>query len=495
MAQIKLSQGFSDIKGKANGSVFASNKSGKYFRNNKYGGGTKTKIWNKQKLKFGSVSSLWKNLTLEEQEAWNLATSAFPQTNKVGDVIQLSGFNLFCKQNAMRLSNGYEITRAPLFTGEIPDMSDWSVTWNEDYQFLPASMIRLNSFDEETNSASYIIDTSETGLKYAENMVIVGNVVWNIGNNMTYPNSENLTVLSFSDDDENQLSIGIFRSNTGEDAVIVSQNDKYKVEKGNFFPKETLAGNTRAGVNSEQNLITIPFSVELAYGEEHISVKITVGVNTKLDFKVNYAGTLGTNINTVKVTNHVSNGQISAGFVNVAVKSDTAFVSEIQQVRFGYVPGTGWYLIPLNVLTEEKTNFRNALGVWSEIDVSGQPEIGLTTEKINGYKYPYISVLWSEFDWDNYFVDIYVSNPISSGKNGAYNRFRKIKTYDAEPTLYNSLGQAVFDTIGYIPSGCNLLFQIRAVERLTGISSQKAQRLEKSKIRFKSGQELSSNVN
>lgn len=495
MAQIKLSQGFSDIKGKANGSVFASNKSGKYFRNNKYGGGTKTKIWNKQKLKFGSVSSVWKNLTLEEQEAWNLATSAFPQTNKVGDVILLSGFNLFCKQNAMRLSNGYEISRSPLFPTEIPDISDWSVTWNEDYQFLPASMIRLNSFDPDINSTAYSIDTSGTGLKYAENMVIVGNIVWNIDNNVTYPNSGKQIILTFSDNNDNQLSIVIYRDVFGDDSIAVVQNDKEDSVEGSFFPTETLAGTTRTGVNKDQNLITIPFSVELNYGQTQINVAVTVGVSNRMTFVVPYTGTLGTDIDTVNVTNHVSNGQISAGFVNVAVKSDIAFIPEIQKVRFGYVPENGWTLIPLNVLTDGKTNFRNALGVWSEVDITGQPQIGYTTEKINGYKYPFISVFWSEFDWNNYFVDIYVSNPVSSGKNGAYNRFRKITTYDAEPTIYNSLGQAVFDTIGYVPSGCNLLFQIRAVERLTGISSQKAQRLSKDKIRFKSGSELSSKVN
>jgi hypothetical protein len=58
MPKVKFTALVSDMKGKANGSVFASNNGGTYFRTNKTGGGRKSNAWNQQKAEFSDLSSM-----------------------------------------------------------------------------------------------------------------------------------------------------------------------------------------------------------------------------------------------------------------------------------------------------------------------------------------------------------------------------------------------------------------------------------------------------
>ena len=92
MAQIKLGLALTDIKGKVGASVFSSNKNGKYFRNNSVGGGRNSAIWDTKKTILGSVAQRWRLLSHDQREAWNLAATQIPKTNKVGDVVFWSGF-------------------------------------------------------------------------------------------------------------------------------------------------------------------------------------------------------------------------------------------------------------------------------------------------------------------------------------------------------------------------------------------------------------------
>jgi len=113
MPQIKFSALVTDMKGKANGSVFSSNKQGSYFRNNKWGGGRKTARWQNAKINLAFLSNAWKNLTNEEREAWNAAAQDNPFLNKFKVEYIPSGYQLFMSWNGNLRGASFPILNTP----------------------------------------------------------------------------------------------------------------------------------------------------------------------------------------------------------------------------------------------------------------------------------------------------------------------------------------------------------------------------------------------
>lgn len=144
MAQIKLGLALTDIKGKVGGSVFSSNKNGKYFRNNSVGGGRSSAIWDTKKTILGSVAQRWRKLSHGQREAWNLAATQIPKTNKVGDVVYWSGFNYFSSVNSKRLNLGGSPINLPPELESFPDIADFEVNFLPYDQYVPKSSFAVN---------------------------------------------------------------------------------------------------------------------------------------------------------------------------------------------------------------------------------------------------------------------------------------------------------------------------------------------------------------
>jgi len=121
MPSIKYSALVSDMKGKSNGSVFSSNKQGAYFRNNRTGGGRKTKLWDKQKSNFSFLATQWKGLNPEQQTAWTNAAPMYPSLNKFKIEYIPSGFQLYMRLNGVLLAKGFPLLVLPGMKREFPD--------------------------------------------------------------------------------------------------------------------------------------------------------------------------------------------------------------------------------------------------------------------------------------------------------------------------------------------------------------------------------------
>ena len=147
MPQIKLAQGFSDIKGKSNGSVFSRNKQGVYFRNNPSGGGKKSDKWNKQKNRFGALSSAWKNLTEVERQAWSDITPLYPALNKFGDSYIASGYQTFMRLNGTINALGYPFLRTPNVPREIPSFDAPEFFIPDNFAFTPSRVAHLGNVE------------------------------------------------------------------------------------------------------------------------------------------------------------------------------------------------------------------------------------------------------------------------------------------------------------------------------------------------------------
>lgn len=148
MPQIKLAQGFSDIKGKSNGSVFSRNRQGVYFRNNPSGGGKKSDKWNKQKNRFGALSTAWKSLTEVEQQAWSDIAPLYPALNKFGDSYIPSGYQTFMRLNGTINALGYPLLRTPNAPRETPIFNDPGFFIPDNFCFTPNRVAYLGNVQE-----------------------------------------------------------------------------------------------------------------------------------------------------------------------------------------------------------------------------------------------------------------------------------------------------------------------------------------------------------
>lgn len=142
MPKVKFTALVSDMKGKANGSVFASNSGGTYFRTNKWGGGRKSQDWNKNKNAFADLSSSWKSLTEEQKEAWKDARSLYPTTNAFGEPRIPTSFELYMRLNATLQAAGLDTLVLPQTPRSMPQLADIEIIIPDKFCFTPKNVAR-----------------------------------------------------------------------------------------------------------------------------------------------------------------------------------------------------------------------------------------------------------------------------------------------------------------------------------------------------------------
>lgn len=109
MAKIKFSALVSDVRNSLNGSTFARNRGGSYFRNKTTPTNPKSAPQNLVRAGFAYVSQAWRGLTEEQRLSWNEGAINFPYTDAFGDSHTLSGFGVFQKLNTNLHSIGVAI--------------------------------------------------------------------------------------------------------------------------------------------------------------------------------------------------------------------------------------------------------------------------------------------------------------------------------------------------------------------------------------------------
>lgn len=126
--KIKYSALVSDMRGKLNGSVASKNRFGSYLRNKVTPVNRKTVYQTVVRAILATVAQTWRGLTASQRSQWDGAVNSFKGTNIFGDVKVLSGFGLFTKLNANRLTIGQaQITTPPLPT-DVPGVTALSAT-------------------------------------------------------------------------------------------------------------------------------------------------------------------------------------------------------------------------------------------------------------------------------------------------------------------------------------------------------------------------------
>jgi hypothetical protein len=104
MALIKLGGGIAQMSGSIGGTTFARNRYGAYARNRTVPTNPSSAAQNKIRGCAANLKAAWINdLTQSERNAWADYAANVSMVNRLGETINLSGYNQFCRTNAALL--------------------------------------------------------------------------------------------------------------------------------------------------------------------------------------------------------------------------------------------------------------------------------------------------------------------------------------------------------------------------------------------------------
>ncbi len=113
MALIKLGGGIAQMSGSIAGTTFARNRYGAYARNRTIPINPSTLAQNKIRGTAANLKAAWINdLSLAERNAWNEYAANVSMVNRLGEAVNLSGYNQFCRTNAALLYQDKAIIEA-----------------------------------------------------------------------------------------------------------------------------------------------------------------------------------------------------------------------------------------------------------------------------------------------------------------------------------------------------------------------------------------------
>lgn len=90
-----------DARGSVGGLTASRNRSGAYFRARVKPTQVPSDPRSRARADLGSQASAWNSLTKPQRDAWNDVATTWTAVNKLGEVVKLSGFNWFCRANAL----------------------------------------------------------------------------------------------------------------------------------------------------------------------------------------------------------------------------------------------------------------------------------------------------------------------------------------------------------------------------------------------------------
>jgi len=113
MALIKLGGGIAQMSGSIAGTTFARNRYGAYARNRTIPINPSTPAQNKIRGTAANLKAAWINdLTANERAAWDEYAANVSMVNRLGESVNLSGYNHFCRTNAALLYQDLAVIEA-----------------------------------------------------------------------------------------------------------------------------------------------------------------------------------------------------------------------------------------------------------------------------------------------------------------------------------------------------------------------------------------------
>jgi hypothetical protein len=102
MAILKLGGLVTKISGKVGGQILGTGTNGSYIKNNAYSQQRNTVRQSAQRTYIGQITQFWRTLTISQKDDWQDEVSNYPYENRVGDIVEYTGYQLYCFLNLNR---------------------------------------------------------------------------------------------------------------------------------------------------------------------------------------------------------------------------------------------------------------------------------------------------------------------------------------------------------------------------------------------------------
>ncbi len=483
MPKVKLSALVSDMKGKANGSVFSSNGGGLYYRNNPAGGGRRSALWDKQKANFSNLASSWRSLSTSEQDSWNAAAPLWPTTDAFGEPRIPSGYELFMRLNGALSALGQPTLVVPGTQRAFPLIDEIQEDFQDMFQLNPNAMINL--YDVADPDANVYVESTGywSGVTLASDGVFAMRVDFQRIDG--YPLNTAAPIKLF----------GIINgSNQGIRAEFIDMNTS--------IPKLRVVLIGDAG-NSVCTVDMLPEDFDKAL---HVAIErqasgfndtlIAIdGIQQTVDVVEDGNQTSGA------ITADLIIGQDNSNFKSYIAISDFREFdmmlndNKILWVSLGYIQNSEHVIVPAyEVIAGQLQNFANpTIGLTFIIQgVTGDDKL---VRRQNNALIPNFTQLFADTPEANFLLLIYGSPALSLGKSGAYSRFKFVASFDTENMDEVFVYNEYRDVYGNVPPDSAVLWEWNIIDLTTGGKATPQNRKGKKKRGFKAGSELSSQVN
>lgn len=158
MALVKFGGGVIGMSGKIAGNVFARNRYGNYVRAGTKPINPRTALQTEVRAAMSLMTVRWaESLSGAQRVAWNEFASNVPMTNRIGEVIKLSGYNHYLRSNTILARAGKSaIDDAPV-TFEIPEADPlFAITASEGSQLMTVTYDDTLAWNAETEGYFFV---------------------------------------------------------------------------------------------------------------------------------------------------------------------------------------------------------------------------------------------------------------------------------------------------------------------------------------------------
>lgn len=142
---IQFGPGIADARGSIGGNTFSRNRFGAYMRARTTPVNPQSSRQNLIRAAISALAGQWSQvLTQAQRDAWEVYAASITRSNKLGQQIKLTGFNMFVRSNSIRLQNLDDVVVAgpttltlpgadPTYAVEVDEANqELSITFDED---------------------------------------------------------------------------------------------------------------------------------------------------------------------------------------------------------------------------------------------------------------------------------------------------------------------------------------------------------------------------
>lgn len=482
MPKIKFSALVSGMSGKANGSVFATNNGGAYFRTGASKIKPKTAANSVRKSLFTGVSQAWKTLTAEQQTAWNNSVKSFIVKNSFGDNRTPTGYEVFTRLNNTRATYSLPLLVNPPIPRDLPAVGELNLDFPDLFQFYPN--FAGTNFNQNVPTAATYFYNEEV---YAGTPVL-GSYV--LSGQFSFGGLEQV--------------VNWKAANKGLFAAPCSGGGIFEIDvrgSSSFFQNVALSV---SGGSGSWNVITTNTPVDI---REPFTVTFKLSDSDVADIQIYVNGSLCPTTNTPSGTFAVPTGTTGLrvgvstfGLQSRVLISDVRWVettltqTQLEQMSAGYVIGEETAIWGFNSISSTGEVLNEVAGAIGPFYVKSGDENFKLSKAFSSNRVPLMKLTVSSEGMAGVNLNIYATAPVSYGVGEKASNFRLIASVPwLEETEFN-ISQAWREKFKAYSINGYMNFYVTVFDTETGVIPSTQIRPPK-RPRFKAGAEMGTAVN